>query len=420
MTDATIAAPAAASAARATAHGDPRSDLMRTYPTAYDLRHRARRRMPNFAFEYGDGGAGSDGNIDRNWKAFDSIELIPSYGKVVAAPSAQSTLMGRSISAPFGIAPIGGPGTCFPGAERILAAAAQAARIPYTLGVMSGITIEEAATIAPDVLWFQLYRFSNNNHAIGLDIVRRCAEANVQALVLTIDTPTRTTRPRETKAGIPHPFKLTMKMRLDAMSSPPWMAALARNGIPRFVTFKSYMGGITDIAEQAAWIRREQGGAYTWDELKLYRDTWKGKLVLKGVLSPADAERAVAVGIDAIQVSNHGGRQIEALPASIDMLPAIHQAVAGKIAILLDSGVRSGVDVARAVALGADAAFVGKAFLWSLGALGADGPAHLINVLTEELRATLGQTGCLSVADLRKLPLRHPGAYRPADLAERS
>ncbi|CAN0248106.1 unnamed protein product, partial [Phaeothamnion confervicola] len=361
---------------------------MRNFPTSQDLRKRARRRMPNFAFEYGDGGAGSDGNIKRNWAALDSVELMPRYGKVIAPPPAQTTLMGRTYSAPIGIAPVGGPGTCFPGAERFLAAAAQAARIPYTLGVMSGITLEEAAKIAPDVLWFQLYRFSKNNHRIGLDLVRRSAECGVHALVLTFDTPTRTTRPRETKSGIPHPFRLTMKMRLDAMSSPPWMLALAKNGIPRFVTFKNYMDGITDIAEQAAWIRREQGGAFTWEELKVYRDAWKGKLVLKGVLHPADAERAVKLGVDAIQISNHGGRQIEALPASIDVLPEIARVVGGKAAIILDSGVRSGVDAARAVALGADSAFLGKAFLWSLGALGPGGPAHLINVLTEEVRAT--------------------------------
>ena len=418
MSDAAIATPGAV--ARQSKDGDPRSDLMRNFPTSYDLRRRARRRMPNFAFEYGDGGAGADGNIKRNWLALDSVELMPRYGKVVAPPSAQMTLMGKSYSAPIGIAPVGGPGTCFPGAERYLAAAAQAARIPYTLGVMSGITIEEAAKIAPDVLWFQLYRFSKNNHKIGLDLVRRCAEANVHALVLTFDTPTRTTRPRETKSGIPHPFKLTMKMRLDAMSSPSWMASLAKNGIPRFVCFKTYMGGITDIAEQAAWIRREQGGAYTWDELSMYRDAWKGKLVLKGVLHPADAERAVKLGIDAIQISNHGGRQVEALPASVDVLPEIARVIGGKAAIILDSGVRSGVDAARAVALGADSAFLGKAFLWSLGALGEEGPAHLINVLTEEVRATLGQTGCLDVSELRKIAVRHNTAYTAADFAERN
>ncbi len=417
MTDAAIAQPA--KAARATAGADPRSEYMRRYPTAFDLRDLARRRMPNFAFEYGDGGAGTDGGIRRNWAAFDAVELMPRYGKVIAPPSAQTKILGKSYAAPIGIAPVGGPGTCFPGAERYLAAAAQAARVPYTLGVLSGITVEQAAEIAPDVLWFQMYRFANNNHKIGLDLVRRAAAAGVQALVLTFDTPARTTRPRESKSGIPHPFRLTMKMRLDAMSSPAWMASLARNGIPRFVSLTPYMGGNLSLEESTAFIRREQGGAFTWDELKLYRDAWKGPLVLKGVLHPADAEMAVKAGIDGILVSNHGGRQIEALPASIDALPAITEAVGGKISIIVDSGVRSGVDAARAVALGAEAGFAGKAFMWSLGALGPDGPAHYINLLTEDVRATLGQTGCNTVAELRAVPVRHPGAYRLADFRER-
>lgn len=418
MTDAAIAQQT--TSARAPAGADPRSEYMRRYPTAFDLRALARRRMPNFAFEYGDGGAGTDGGIRRNWSAFDAVELMPRYGRVIAPPSAQTKILGKSYAAPIGISPVGGPGTCFPGAERYLAAAAQAARVPYTLGVLSGITVEQAAEIAPDVLWFQMYRFANNNHKIGLDLVRRAAAVGVQALVLTFDTPTRTTRPRESKSGIPHPFRLTMKMRLDAMSSPAWMASLARNGIPRFVSLTPYMGGKLSLEESTAFIRREQGGAFTWDELKLYRDAWKGPLVLKGVLHPADAEMAVKAGIDGILVSNHGGRQIEALPASIDALPAITEAVGGKISTIVDSGVRSGVDAARAVALGADAAFAGKAFMWSLGALGAEGPAHYINLLTEDVRATLGQTGCNTVADLRKVPVRHPGAYRLSDFRERA
>ena len=412
MSDAAVAPTAAPATARATAGADPRSPNMRFYPTAFDLRERARRRMPNFAFEYGDGGAGTDGGIRRNWAAFDAIELMPRYGRVVAPPSAQTKILGQSYSAPIGIAPVGGPGTCFPGAERYLATAAQRARVPYTLGVLSGITVEDAAKIAPDVLWFQLYRFANNGHKIGLDLTRRAANAGVQALVLTFDTPARTTRPRESKSGIPHPFRLTWKMRLDAMSSPAWLSALAANGIPRFVSLNPYMGDNLSLEESTAFIRREQGGAFTWDELKLYRDTWKGKLVLKGVLHPEDAKRAAALGIDCIMVSNHGGRQIEALPAAIDCLPAVVEAVAGKASVIMDSGVRSGVDAARAVALGAEAAFAGKSFMWSLGALGPDGPGHLIDLYTDDVRATLGQTGCNTVAELPTVERRHPGAYK--------
>jgi isopentenyl diphosphate isomerase/L-lactate dehydrogenase-like FMN-dependent dehydrogenase len=394
--------------------------LKRRFPTALDLRVAARRAGPTFAFEYMDGGAGADGGIRRNWSAFDAIEMAPRYGNVVAPPPATTTLFGRPYAAPIGIAPVGGPGTAFPGAETYFARAAQAARVPYTMGVLSGIDLDRAAKIAPDVLWFQLYRFAKNDHRIGLDLVDRAAAAGVRVLVLTFDTPTRTVRSREVKSGIVTPFRLTARLRADALMAPRWLASLARNGIPRFVTLNKYMRPGASLVEATEFMQREGGGAFTWDEIARYRDRWKGPLVLKGVLHPSDAARAVALGLDGVQVSNHGGRQIEALPASIDALPAIAAEIGGRATIILDSGVRSGVDVARAVALGADAAFCGKAFLWSLGALGAEGPRHLIEVLTDEVSATLGQLGCLTVADLRTVPVRHPGAWRPDDLKARA
>ena len=175
------------------------------------------------------------------------------------------------------------------------------------------------------------------------------------------------------------------------------------------------MGGTTSIQESAKFIRRESGGAFTWDEVARYRDNWKGPLLLKGVLHPADAERAVALGIDGLHVSNHGGRQIDALPASINILPAIAQEVGDKATLIADSGVRTGVDVARAIARGADTAFAGKAFLWSLGALGKHGPAHLIDTFQEELSAALGQLGCASGNDLRTVAIRHKNAYTLKD-----
>jgi (S)-mandelate dehydrogenase len=240
----------------------------------------------------------------------------------------------------------------------------------------------------------------------------------VQALVLTIDTPVRTIRPREVKSGIVNPFKLTTRLRLDAMSSPRWLYALAKHGIPRFVALRRYMPpNMTSLEESAAFIRQEQGGAFTWEEIAKYREVWKGPLVLKGVLHPADAERAVSLGVEGLFVTNHGGRQIDALPSSIDALPAIRAAVGKKATLILDSGVRSGVDVARAIACGADAAFAGKSFLWSLGALGPKGPAHLIDIYANDLRATLGQLGCNTIGELSTIGKRHPGVWTPEQIA---
>ncbi len=421
MPDSTsVIAAAPRAAPPSAAEAAERLALKRRFPTSADLRAYAKKRLPHFAYEYGDGGAGgSDTGIARNNSAFDAIEMIPRYGRVVSPPPATCELFGRYYAAPIGVAPVGGPGTVYPGAETYFAKACQAACVPYTLGLLSGISVEEAAKLAPDVLWFQLYRFARNEHAIGFDLVKRADAAGVHVLMLTIDTPIRTTRPREVKSGIVTPFRLTNRMKLDALSSPHWTRALMRNGIPKFVNLRPYMGSDTGIQASTAFIQRESGGAFTWDEVARYRDKWKKPLVVKGVLHPEDAEKAVSLGLDGIVVSNHGGRQIDALPAPIDTLPAIASAVGKRATILYDSGVRTGVDIARAIALGADAALAGKPFLWSLGALGEKGPAHLISIFIDDLRATLGQLGCPTVSDLRKVAVRHPGAYRAEDFIVR-
>lgn len=394
--------------------------LARRYPTAFDLRDRARRLMPRFSFDYMDGGAGADDlGIRRNWAALDNVELAPRYGIVARPPACDTRIFGQDYLAPIGVSPIGGPGTAFPGAETYLAAAAQKLRVPFTLGLLSGIDVEQAAALAPDVLWFQLYRFAQNDHRIGLDLARRAEAAGVKVLVLTIDTPIRTVRPRETRSGIRNPFRVTWSMRFDALSSPSWIASMLRHGLPRFASLKPYMKPNASLQETADFIRAEAGGAFTWDEVAKYRDVWKGPLVLKGILHPADAQRAIDLGVDGFIVSNHGGRQIDALPAAIDVLPAIVEQTRGRATILYDSGVRSGVDAARALALGADAALAGKAFLWSLGALGADGPEHLIRILVDDLRATMGQLGCPTLADLRRVDRRHERAW-PLDLLTKS
>jgi (S)-mandelate dehydrogenase len=305
---------------------------------------------------------------------------------------------------------MGGPSIVWPGADQHLAAAAQRARVPYTLGLVGGMTVERAAEIAPDVLWFQLYRCSRNEHAIGFDLVRRAAAAGVHVLVLTADVPVRTTRPREVVAGITSPFRPDLRMLGGILASPGYLRSLWKHGQPRFGNLKPYTADTADVDEVAAFVQREMGGAFTWDEVGRYRERWKGPLVVKGILHPADAETCVSLGVDGIVVSNHGGRQVEALPASIDVLPAIARAVGGRATVMLDSGVRSGLDVARAVALGADAAFAGKAFLWGLGALGAEGPLHVIDLMIDEMKSAFGQIGALRPAQARSAAIRHPGA----------
>ena len=385
-------------------------NLHRRFPTVLYLRRHARRHVPRFAFEYMDGGAGADGGIARNWCAFDAVELVPRYGVTTALPPVGVELFGRRYSAPIGVAPMGGPSIVWPGADRHLAAAAQRARVPYVLGLVGGMTLERAAEIAPDVLWFQLYRCSRNEHAIGFDLVRRAEAAGVHVLVLTADVPVRTTRPREVAAGITSPFRPDLRMLAGILTSPGYLRSLWKHGQPRFGNLKPYTADTANVDDVAAFVRREMGGAFTWDEVPRYRERWKRPLVIKGILHPADAERCVSLGVDGIVVSNHGGRQVEALPAPIDVLPAIARAVGGRVTLMLDSGVRSGLDVVRAVALGADAAFAGKAFLWGLGALGAEGPLHVIDLMIEEIKSSLGQIGALRPAQAPAVTVRHPGA----------
>jgi L-lactate dehydrogenase (cytochrome) len=225
-----------------------------------------------------------------------------------------------------------------------------------------------------------------------------------------VDVPVRTTRPREVVAGITSPFRPDLRMIWGMLTSPGYLRSLWQHGQPRFGNLKPYAMADADPDALAAFVRREMGGAFTWDEIARYRERWKRPMVVKGIMHPADAERCVSLGIDGIVVSNHGGRQVEALPPSIDALPAIARAVAGKLTLMLDSGIRSGLDVVRALALGADAVFAGKAFLWGLGALGAEGPGYVIDLLTEETRAALGQIGARHPLEARAALVRHPGA----------
>ena len=395
------------------AQKNPRyAEFYRHYPTIDYLRRGARRRLPHFAFEYSDGGSGKDdAGIRRNWTALDAVELVPRYGVMPSLPPCEVELFGRRYAAPIGIAPMGGPAIVWPGADMLLARAAQRAGIPYVLGMAGGATIEEIAAVAPDVFWFQLYRCAGNDHAIGFDLLRRAAAADCRAIVLTLDVPVRTSRAREVVVGLGGAaFHPDFAMLTQMLRAPGWTRALWRHGIPRFATLRDYAGASPSINDVIAFARREMGGAFTWDEVAKYRDRWKGTLIVKGILHPQDAETAVSLGVDGLLVSNHGGRQIEALPAAIDALPAIVRQVGKRATVMFDSGVRSGTDVVRAYALGAAAAFAGKAFLWGLGALGEDGPGHVVDLLIEETQAALGQLGAHKPDDVRSVFIRHNGA----------
>jgi L-lactate dehydrogenase (cytochrome) len=266
------------------------------------------------------------------------------------------------------------------------------------------------AELAPDVIWFQLYRLPRNELAVNFDLAKRAKAAGVHVLVLTLDDPARTKRPRELRNDLVIPYRLTLKNVYQAATSPMWMMALLKAGQPGFANYYRYAGDNPKHADVSAFVKREVSGAFSWAEVARFREAWPGALVVKGILHPEDAEMAVSLGVDGIQVSNHGGRQLEGAPPAIDVLPAIAAQVGARTTVLFDSGVRSGMDVIRACALGAKSTLTGRPFMYGLGALGPEGPDYVCDYFSEEIKAALRQVGVRTLADTASLVIRHPGA----------
>jgi L-lactate dehydrogenase (cytochrome) len=385
--------------------------LRQAYPTIDDLRRRAQRRVPRFGFDFVDGGANDEVCVARNIAAFRAVELLPRYcvsGKI----STEVELFGRRYAAPIGIAPMGSPGLMWPGIETYLAREAQRTRIPYVLATPANASIEEIAAIAPDVFWFQLYRFPHNDHAITFDLVRRADAAGAHVLVPTVDSAGKSKRPRDIRNGVAVPFPITPWTVLQVLMSPAWALALLQNGMPITANLAPYAEGKATQVSTARAMQLCSGGSHSWEELKRLRERWRRAFVVKGILHPADAEQAVALGADGIIVSNHGGRHFDGAPASIDVLPAIVAAVGTRATVMIDSGVRGGLDVVRALALGAKAAFTGRPFVYGLGALGPDGAPHVVDLFFDEIRTELLHVGARCVAEAATITARHPGAWR--------
>jgi (S)-mandelate dehydrogenase len=386
----------------------------RRFPTIEDLRRRARWRVPRFAFDFVDGGANDELCAARNIAAFRAVELMPRYCIEMKGVSTEVELFGARYAAPIGIAPMGSPGLMWPGAEEYLARAAQHARIPFVLATPANAAIERIAELARDVFWFQLYRFPHNDHAITFDLVRRADAAGARVLVPTVDSAGKSKRPRDIRNGVAVPFPITVKTAWQVATSPAWALALLKHGMPRTENLVPYAGPNPTQLSTARTMQLRSGGSHSWDELARLRDRWKRAFVVKGLLHPADAERAVSLGADGIIVSNHGGRHFDGAPASIDVLPAIVAAVGTRTTVMIDSGIRGGLDVVRALALGAKAGFTGRPFVYGLAALGPIGAAHVVDLFLDEIRTEFIHTGVRSVAEAAAIAVRHPGAWRVA------
>lgn len=382
------------------------------FPDAAALEAAARRRIPRFAWDFLMGGTGEDRGVARNRAALDAVEIVPRYG-APTPPDTSVTLFGTTYAAPVGIAPVGMDELVWPGATRRLAAAAAKARIPYAVGTLAGAPIEEVAAIAGDCAWMQLYGLPGRDHAVTFDLVARAAAAGVRVLVATLDAPVRSKRPRDLRNGLAVPFRPRLSTVLDVARSLPWALALLRAGTPRCGNMERYVPQGGDAVFD--FVQSEIKGTFDWATVARLREAWPGALVVKGVMHPDDADRAITCGVDGILVSNHGGRQFDAAPASIDVLPAIAERVGTLATVLYDGSVRGGLDVARAVACGASAAFAGRFFLTGLAALGDDGADFACDLVVDEYRTALAQAGAADLAALRGLAKRHRGAFAFAE-----
>ncbi|MDJ0821219.1 MAG: alpha-hydroxy acid oxidase [Paracoccaceae bacterium] len=378
-------------------------DLNARFPAISDLRTQARRRIPKFVWEYLDSGTGSEATTRRNSAAFDGVLFDPSilHGEVAADLTA--TLLGEAHPLPFGVAPVGMSGLIWPGAEAKLARAATKAGLPYTLSTVAAATPEEIGPLTGGKGWYQLY--PPRDPEIRKDMLKRAQEAGFHTLVLTVDVPIASRRERQLRSGLTQPPRLTPRLLAQVALRPAWALGMAQLGMPRMRTLDAYSSD-TQSRDSTAHVGYLLRTAPDWDYLAWLREHWRGPLVVKGVMRAEDAPRLEKAGVDALWVSNHSGRQFDGSLASIEALPALRAAT--DLPLIFDSGIRGGLDMLRAIALGADFVMLGRPWHYALGALGNTGPAHLIDILTRDLTANLGQLGVARPADLRGRAIQYP------------
>ena len=380
-------------------------DLDQDYPSIPDLARRAKRRLPRFVWEYLDSGTGTEATTRRNRTALDRILLRPSvlHGKLEFDLS--SRMLGQDHLLPFGIAPVGMSGLIWSGAERMLAAAASGAGIPYCLSTVAAAMPEEVGTAAGGRGWFQLY--PPRDPDMLRDMLARAKGADFRAIVLTVDSPTACRRERQRRCGIRHPQALTPRILLQAATRPAWALATAVGGIPRPRFLEAYadIRGPLPATSHIGYLLRTSPD---WDYLKRLREAWDGPLAVKGVLQPDIAARLAEEGVDAVWVSNHGGRQFDAAPASIEALKEVREAVGPDYPLIMDGGIASGLDVLRAFAVGADFVMLAKAFHYGVAAFGARGVVHAAAILERDIVANMGQLGIRTPQQARERLIAEP------------
>lgn len=367
-----------------------------------DLRRAAKRRLPKIAFDFIEGGLDDEIGIQRNTHGFERHRIVPRYMVDVSKREQTTELFGRTYSQPVGIAPTGGAALFRPGADLMLAAAARKANVPFIMSGASTDTIENLARVAPDHGWYQMY--TAKDKSISYDMIKRAKDAGLSTLVVTVDVPVHSNRERNKRNGMSRPLKMPFRVLMEAATHPGWIIDYYRNGggTPMLSNWAKYAGpGAEHDAEKVAAFQASQTTPpFDWADVEKFRDLWPGKFVLKGVMHPADAERAHRAGVDGLMISNHGARQLDRAPSPVEVLPAIRDAVGDKMTLMLDSGIRRGSDVVTAMCLGAKYCFVGRMTLYGVAIGGEPMAGHALNILKNEVDLVMGNMGAPNIRSL--------------------
>jgi L-lactate dehydrogenase (cytochrome) len=370
------------------------------YPSIEDLRAKAKNRIPKFAFEYLDGGCNEDINLYKNTHELRKVEMKPRYLVPFKGANLKTVLFGHEYDAPFGVSPVGLQGLMWPKSPEILAKAAFEHNIPFVLSTVTTASIETIAKITDGRAWFQLYHPAEEK--VTKDLIKRINAAQFPVLVILSDVPSFGYRPRDIRNGLSMPPRMTLQNIIRVMKRPEWALRTLINGQPSFEVLKPYMPKNLNLSQLGKFMNATFEGRLNEEKVKRLRDMWKGKLVIKGVESEADVETAIRLGLDGIIISNHGGRQLDMGQATISSLQTIAPKYKDQIKIMMDSGIRGGADIGRALSSGADFTFLGRSFMYGVSALGKKGGDHTISILKAQLTQVMEQMCCENTKDLAK------------------
>ncbi len=381
------------------AYENVKGKWLNQYPAIEDLARKAKKRIPKVSWEYLESGTGDEDLLNRNAEAFKKINFLPRFCKGELQADCSTTLFGRTYAAPIGVAPVGLTGLMWPKVEEYLAASCARFHIPFCLSTLATSTPEIVGPHCGDMGWFQLYPPKDQD--ILNSLLQRAKDSSFHTLVITADIPMPSLRERTKRAGMSMPPKITPRMIWEGATHPAWSIATLRNGIPSLKTVEHYTNN-NSLKFVSGFVGNRLGGTLSWEYCQQIKQKWNGPVIIKGILHPQDAEQAIASGMDGIWVSNHGARQFNGAATAIEALPAISKQVNGRVPIIFDSGVRNGLDIMRAIHLGADFVFAGRPFFYGVAALGKLGGDHAAHIFIDDLKNNMVQLGAANLVEVRE------------------